>query len=87
MENIKLTDLEKKVLKQIKDELEYGWEDIDNLGTGIYTCCWNPFIENTKPEIKGALGSLVKKGIISIYDGEEKNDAILVNDVKYLDLV
>ena len=83
MKEINLTDLEKKVLLEIKDELDCGWED----ESGNYTNCWNPFIENTKPEIKGALGSLVKKGVITICSCESKNDVICINDLNYLNLV
>lgn len=83
MTNVNLTELEKKVLKQIRNELSCGWEDEN----GDYTQCWNPFYKTTKPEIKGALGSLVKKGIICIYDCESKNDCISVEKSEYLELV
>lgn len=83
MTNINLTELEKKVLKIIKGDLECGWQDDD----GNFTECWNMFYKTTSNEIKGALGSLVKKGIISILDCETKNDVIRLNDIKYLELI
>jgi predicted transcriptional regulator len=75
---IKLTQLETQVLKNLIDSLyaEAGFSDVDA----------RDISDNTKVDIKsvrGALGSLVKKGIINIEDNGAGFEIIYLNSNHY----
>ena len=75
---IKLTQLEAQVLKNLIDNLyaEAGFSDVDA----------RDISDNTKVDIKsvrGALGSLVKKGIINIEDNGAGFEIIYLNPAHY----
>jgi Fe2+ or Zn2+ uptake regulation protein len=75
---IKLTQLETQVLKNLIDNLyaESGFSDVDA----------RDISDNTKVDIKsvrGALGSLVKKGIINIEDNGAGFEIIYLNSNHY----
>lgn len=75
---IKLTQLETQVLKNLIDNLyaEAGFSDVDA----------RDISDNTKVDIKsvrGALGSLVKKGIINIEDNGAGFEIIYLNSNHY----
>ena len=75
---IKLTQLETQVLKNLIDSLyaEAGFSDVDA----------RDISDNTKVDIKsvrGALGSLVKKGIINIEDNGAGFEIIYLNNNHY----
>jgi predicted transcriptional regulator of viral defense system len=66
IENLNLTELETKVLTTLIDNLyaEAGFSDVDAKDLSNWT-------KIDIKSVRGAVGSLVKKGIISIYDNGE----------------